>query len=81
MEDIYSEAETILEEERDKKLETLKGFIEYKVKEQPYNKRNKKILIFTAFADTANYLYDNLSKGFRKQGLVLGLIRVLENPK
>ena len=81
LEDIYSEAETILEEERDKKLETLKGFIEYKVKEQPYNKGNKKILIFTAFADTANYLYDNLSKDLESKGLVLGLITGSGKPK
>ena len=27
----------------------------------PINENNKKIIIFTAFADTANYLYENLA--------------------
>lgn len=45
----------------DKKLCTLKSDIKKKV-ELPLNEGNKKIIIFTAFADTANYLYDNISK-------------------
>ena len=45
----------------DYKLQELQRTIEEKVK-NPINKNNKKILIFTAFADTASYLYDNVSK-------------------
>ncbi|MDF0728960.1 helicase-related protein [Cytobacillus sp. S13-E01] len=44
---------------RDKKLLTLKEEIKTKI-ENPINEDNKKILIFTAYADTAKYLYDNL---------------------
>ncbi|APB30621.1 helicase-related protein [Vagococcus teuberi] len=47
--------------EHDKKLKTLFDMIDDKQK-NPINPGNKKILIFTAFADTANYLYDNVSK-------------------
>lgn len=47
--------------EHDKKLKTLLEMIDEKQK-NPINPGNKKILIFTAFADTANYLYDNVSK-------------------
>lgn len=47
--------------ENDKKLCTLKEDINKKI-ENPLNKGNKKIIIFTAFADTANYLYENISK-------------------
>ena len=37
-----------------------KKVIDDKIK-NPINEGNKKVLIFSAFADTANYLYDNLS--------------------
>lgn len=46
--------------EHDQKLQDLKQFIKNKV-ENPINKGNKKVLVFTAFADTANYLYKNLT--------------------
>ena len=45
---------------KDAKLFKLKSLIEQKYK-YPLNINNKKIIIFTAFADTANYLYSNLS--------------------
>ena len=48
----------------DHKLQTLMQRIENKVK-KPFNTNNKKIIIFTAFADTANYLYSNLSGYFK----------------
>ena len=43
----------------DVKLDKLKDIIRKKI-EHPINGENKKILIFTAFADTAEYLYDNI---------------------
>jgi len=46
--------------DRDKKLEKLKTQIKHKVL-NPINPENKKIIIFTAFADTAKYLYKNIS--------------------
>jgi hypothetical protein len=45
--------------EHDTKLQELKRFIKDK-QENPINEGNKKVLVFTAFADTANYLYKNL---------------------
>jgi ERCC4-related helicase len=47
--------------EHDSKLNKLQDLIKNKV-EKPINPRNKKVIIFTAFADTANYLYKHLSK-------------------
>ena len=44
----------------DSKLQHLKGVIQNKLA-NPINPGNKKILIFTAFSDTANYLYENLA--------------------
>lgn len=46
--------------EYDTKLQWLKGIIKEKI-DNPINEGNKKIIIFTAFADTAGYLYDNVS--------------------
>jgi len=45
----------------DTKLNRLKEEIENKIA-TPINDNNKKIIIFTAFADTANYLYNELEK-------------------
>lgn len=50
--------------EHDAKLQHLKQHIKDKWR-TPLNPGNKKILIFTAFADTADYLYDNLANEFQ----------------
>lgn len=47
--------------EHDSKLQELYRVIYNKIA-HPINEGNKKIIIFTAFADTAGYLYDNVSK-------------------
>lgn len=47
--------------EYDSKLQELFRVIKNKL-ENPINQDNKKIIIFTAFADTAEYLFDNVSK-------------------
>lgn len=52
--------------ERDGKLAQLKSFITEKVA-HPYNPGNKKILIFTAFADTADYLFEQLSPWLKEE--------------
>ena len=46
--------------EHDTKLQQLVAVLKNKF-EHPINGSNKKVLIFTAFADTANYLYEQLS--------------------
>lgn len=45
----------------DKKLNTLKGIIKEKIN-NPINNKNKKVIIFTAFSDTADYLYKQISQ-------------------
>ncbi len=50
---------TPIDAERDAKLAELKRVIADKI-ENPLNPGNKKLLIFTAFADTADYLYENI---------------------
>jgi Helicase conserved C-terminal domain len=60
--------------ERDAKLHELKTLIVSKIN-QPINTGNKKIIIFTAFADTANYLYNILKSWYTQEfGLDCALI-------
>lgn len=47
--------------DNDLKLVELINLIRTKI-EKPINADNKKVIIFSAFADTANYLYENVSK-------------------
>lgn len=46
---------------RDAKLEHLKKLITEKI-QNPINTNNKKVIVFTAFADTGNYLYENIAQ-------------------
>lgn len=55
--------------DRDAKLADLRKIIEHKC-HAPINDGNRKVLIFTAFADTAEYLYENLS-AWAREGLNL----------
>ncbi len=48
----------------DAKLQSLVGLLYNKVKE-PFNHENKKAIVFTAFADTANYLFENISQSLK----------------
>ena len=52
--------------ERDAKLKTLKERISDKLR-QPLNEGNRKVVVFTAYADTATYLYDNLKTWAQKE--------------
>lgn len=53
---------------RDAKLNELKKIIKNKV-ENPINPGNKKIIVFSAFADTVKYLYEQLSEKLLELGL------------
>ncbi len=60
--------------EHDSKLQMLVGDLKHKFG-NPINPDNKKVLIFTAFADTANYLYENLADRIKTEcGLNTALI-------
>ena len=59
---------------RDAKLKALREVIERKCR-SPLNPSNRKILVFTAFADTAQYLYQELSGWAHKElGLHTALV-------
>lgn len=60
--------------EHDSKLQELYKIIDKKIS-NPINEGNKKIIIFTAFADTAGYLYDNVSEYVKsKYGLNTAMV-------
>lgn len=52
--------------EHDSKLQELLSVLDNKIN-HPINEGNRKIIIFTAFADTAEYLYDNVSEYMLKK--------------
>lgn len=67
--------------EHDAKLQHLKDHVVEKIN-TPINLDNKKVIIFTAFADTANYLYENLAHDFlNKFGIHSGKVTGKDAPK
>lgn len=59
--------------ERDEKLAELKKLIAEKAK-NPLNGKNQKMIVFSAFADTANYLYTNLAPYLADMGLTTAVV-------
>ncbi len=63
--------------DRDAKLGELKELIARKVQRPTVDARgrpNRKILVFTAFADTASYIYDNLRDWARGMGVHVAMV-------
>lgn len=80
--DLWNDRETLRElidvmqqitPEHDLKLATLKRVIAQKIAE-PLNPGNRKVLLFSAFADTATYLYRELAPQLALQGIECGLV-------
>ena len=73
---LYTSA-TQVSVERDAKLAELKKLIFEKVNSPTTNKQgqpNRKVLVFTAFADTAHYLYDQLKPLAQQKGVHIALV-------
>ncbi len=64
----------------DAKLQHLLSQIRKKI-ETPINDGNRKVLVFTAFADTANYLYENLTPFAQTLGMQTGKVTGSDTPK
>ena len=85
-EDLIRDKETLTEAyesvkaitpDRDGKLQAIKAHIRDKAKHPPTNKdgeTNRKLLIFTTFKDTAEYLYENLSDLAAELNLNIALV-------
>jgi SNF2 family DNA or RNA helicase len=67
--------------EDDAKLQHVKEHINQKIS-SPINPGNRKVIVFTAFSDTAHYLYDNLAPHIQQQhGLHSGRVTGSDAPK
>lgn len=76
-----SEAIKKVTPDRDEKIEELKRIVSDKIT-NPINAGNKKVIVFTAFADTAIYLYDCLAKWAKTEfGIYSGLVTGSNEPK
>ncbi|ABZ85515.1 snf2 family RNA helicase [Heliomicrobium modesticaldum Ice1] len=81
LEGLYSKAQQLLNEKRDAKLKKLEEVIVDKIIHTPYNQGNRKILIFTAFADTANYLYRHIAPELSKHQINVASITGSGEPR
>lgn len=78
---LYDDVQVILKQQRDEKIQELVISISNKINTTPYNEGNKKILIFTAFADTAEYLYQSIKDPVLKLGCYTGCVTGSQKPK
>lgn len=72
LETIFLEAINVTPE-RDAKLLELKKLIKEKQK-NPINQGNKKVIVFTAFSDTAKYLYKHIAPELEQKGIYTALV-------
>lgn len=81
VEALRNQAKQILENDRDEKLHKLKTILKDKIQNTPYNTGNKKVLIFSAYADTAEYLYSALADELLQNEYYTGLITGSDKPR
>ncbi|MBY3555208.1 DEAD/DEAH box helicase family protein [Modestobacter lapidis] len=74
------EAMDLITPAHDRKLRRLETEIRGKLRD-PLNPGNRKVLIFSAFADTANYLYRELRDALAGADIELGLVTGSSTPK
>ena len=79
IEDLIASMDKVKPED-DAKLQHLLALIRQKI-DEPLNPGNRKVLVFTAFADTANYLFDNLTAFAQELGLHVGKVTGSDTPK
>lgn len=78
--DILAKIEPI-DPAHDAKLKRLKEIIADKVA-APFNEGNRKLLIFSAFADTAGYLYHELAPALKRElGVECGIVTGKDSPR
>lgn len=64
----------IVTPDRDAKLNTLKDLVLNKINDCPINDGNKKVVVFTAFADTASYIYKHLAGQLKVNGIYSAIV-------
>lgn len=78
---LYADIESVLNEGRDAKLQQLLNILSDKITDTPYNTENRKVLIFTAFADTAKYLYKNIAPQLEKFSVKTAMVSGSTKPQ
>lgn len=78
---VYNNISKILNNKRDEKLEVLRNILRKKINETPYNQGNKKVIVFTAFADTASYLFLQLKELFDELDIAGAVLIGSGNPQ
>ena len=78
--DVLVTSMELVEPKDDAKLQNLMELLQKKI-DEPLNPGNQKVLVFTAFADTANYLYANLAPFTQQLGLHAGKVTGSDTPK
>jgi SNF2 family DNA or RNA helicase len=81
LEELYRDVLEVLNGKRDAKLKKLEEIIIEKITKTPYNPGNRKMLIFSAFADTANYLYDSIAHELAQHGINVACITGSGEPR
>lgn len=81
LDQLYSSVLEVLEGKRDNKLKQLEGIVTDKITQTPYNNGNRKLLIFSAFADTANYLYDSMANELSRHGINVACVTGSNKPR
>ncbi len=81
MEELKLQIDEVINENRDNKLKILRETIIDKINITPYNKNNKKIIVFTAFADTAKYIYETLNDELKDLGVHSALVTGSSRPR
>jgi len=71
---LHRDIRRILDEKRDRKLEILREFLRGKITATPYNDANRKVLVFSAFADTGEYLFRQLENELKGLGVYTGFV-------
>jgi hypothetical protein len=81
LDELFQQVQQILEGQRDAKLKQLETIISDKIMHTPHNSGNRKMIIFSAFADTTNYLYDHLTKELSNNGVNVACVTGSGNPR
>ena len=75
-----TEVMALVTPEHDRKLQALKDHVLDKAS-NPINRGNRKVLIFSAFADTAAYLYRELAPALTDASLQMGIVTGKDTPR
>ena len=81
VEKLRGQAQIILNNRRDEKLSELRSILYDKIKNAPYNQGNRKVIIFSAFADTARYIYESIANDLLNNGYYTALVTGSDKPK